>query len=171
MVWLTSDDAKYPTVLTGAIHMIETPIIPKELVFTIRKYLIGLNATKFVSLMDKHGLSEYLDDSSRQMTFLAPVNDAFDQFETTPGNFTKLLLYHVLQQPWVPKDLSNGLLVGTELIERKLGGSAQKLEVTVENEGGNVPADSLLKPKDGKSITFGGALVNGEPGKLTTESF
>ncbi|GAB5586900.1 hypothetical protein Unana1_01800 [Umbelopsis nana] len=147
----------------GAIHSMENAIVPRDLVFNARKYLVGMNATKFVALMDEHGLSDYLDDTRRQVTFLAPVNDAFDQLEGTPGNFTKLLLYHILPKPWVPKDLTDGLLIATELVEHKLAGFAQKMEVRVENEDGSLPSDFLFKPKDGKSVTFGGALVSGEP--------
>ena len=123
-----------------------------------------MNATKFVSLLDEYGLSNYIDDPSRKCTFLAPSNEAFEEVDYASGNFTKLLLYHILPQAWLPKDLDDGLLIDTELIEHKLDGSAQKLKVAVENEDGSIPIN--LKPKDGKSITFGGAFVNGEPGKL-----
>jgi hypothetical protein len=149
---------------TGAIHTLESSIVPSELIFTARKYLIGMNATKFVSLLDEYGLSNYIDDPSRKCTFLAPSNEAFEEVDYASGNFTKLLLYHILPQAWLPKDLDDGLLIDTELIEHKLNGSAQKLKVAVENEDGSIPI--ILKPKDGKSITFGGAFVNGEPGKL-----
>ncbi|CAO3658233.1 unnamed protein product [Umbelopsis ramanniana] len=145
----------------GAIHTLETSIVPSELIFTARKYLIGMNATKFVSLLDEYGLSNYIDDPNRKCTFLAPSNEAFEEVDYASGNFTKLLLYHILPQAWLPKDLDDGLLIDTELIEHKLDGSAQKLKVAVENEDGSIPMN--LKPKDGKSITFGGAFVNGEP--------
>jgi hypothetical protein len=155
----------------GVIHTIEHPIIPRNLLFTARKYLIGINATKFVAMMDENSLGSYLDDPSLSLTFLAPINDAFEQFDIEAGNVTKKLLYHILPS-WKPDQLNDGLLVDTSFSDKKLGGSAQKLKVSVENDSGNLPSNYWLKPKDGKTITFGGAIVNEEPGnKLVSELY
>ncbi|KAG2177212.1 hypothetical protein INT43_007869 [Umbelopsis isabellina] len=150
----------------GVVHTIEHPIIPRNLLFTARKYLIGMNATKFVAMMDENGLGNYLDDTSQSLTFLAPINEAFEQFDIEAGNVTKKLLYHILPTPWQPDQLSDGLLVDTTLHDKMLGGPAQKMKVSVENDGGNLPSDYWLKPKPGKTITFDDAIVNGEPAEL-----
>lgn len=125
-----------------------------------------MNATKFVAMMDENGLGNYLDDTSQSLTFLAPINEAFEQFDIEAGNVTKKLLYHMLPTPWKPDQLTDGLLVDTTLHDKMLGGPAQKMKVSVEKDGGNLPSDYWFKPKPGKTITFDDAIVNGEPGML-----
>ncbi|KAJ1675933.1 hypothetical protein EV182_000292 [Spiromyces aspiralis] len=65
----------------GVVHQIEKALVPRGLKMTPYKYLVGVNATKFVRLFEQIGLLHYLDgsDPDRAQTLLVPTNRAMDQ--------------------------------------------------------------------------------------------
>jgi solute carrier family 25 carnitine/acylcarnitine transporter 20/29 len=71
----------------------------------------------------------------------------------------EILQYHVLEGAWSPKELKDGMLLGTELVEDKLKGGRQRMTVSVTH-GDKKPDSEESK----KVIGFGGANVIGEPG-------
>jgi uncharacterized surface protein with fasciclin (FAS1) repeats len=118
-------------------------------VFDTRKYLIGLNATKFVSLIDKHGLGSYLDSDSRNLTILAPTNEVIDE-DDIPNNLKKSWLsYHLIQGAWKPADLVDRMLLKTEYNSSQLLNESQRVVVRVGGRSDDNKKDLL------KSILFG----------------
>jgi uncharacterized surface protein with fasciclin (FAS1) repeats len=122
----------------------------------LRKHLIGMNATKFVTLLDEAGLGHYLEDSDNVYTVLAPLNDALDLDEIPRKYMKTWLSYHILKGQWMPDNFTDGQLLKTESRSEELGGRKQRLKVHVESNG--------LKASDHKSITFGRSGVAHEPG-------
>ncbi|KAG0017322.1 hypothetical protein BGZ80_008402 [Entomortierella chlamydospora] len=51
----------------GVIHKVSRPLLPSALVWTAGKYLVGLNATKFVDALREAGLSHYVDDPEAKL--------------------------------------------------------------------------------------------------------
>jgi Fasciclin domain len=131
-------------------------IIPKAIKFNLRKHLIGMNATKFVSLLDEAGLGHYLEDSDNAYTILAPLNEALDLDEVPRKYLKNWLSYHILKGQWMPDNFTDGQLLKTESRSDELDGRKQRLKVYVES--------SHLNAKDHKSITFGRSGVATEPG-------
>ncbi|KAG2187558.1 hypothetical protein INT44_005247 [Umbelopsis vinacea] len=153
-VRLTSKDK---IAANGVFHEIEDLIIPKAINFNLRKHLIGMNATKFVSLVDEAGLGHYLEDSDNSYTILAPLNEALDLDEVPRKYLKNWLSYHILKGQWMPNNFTDGQLLKTESRSDELDGRKQRLKVYVEN--------SRLIADDHKSITFGRSGVAAEPAK------
>jgi uncharacterized surface protein with fasciclin (FAS1) repeats len=142
----------------GVIQQIDNVIIPKSLRFDLRKHMIGMNVTKFVTLLDEAGLGHYLDDNNGSYTILAPLNEALDLDEIPRKYLKTWLSYHIVKGQWKPDDFTDGQLLKTESESDELDGRKQRLKVHVENSG--------LISSDHKSITFGRSGVAQEPGNL-----
>ena len=148
----------------GVLHLVSSLLIPENaLKLTPEKYLLALNCTSFVSLLHSVELSPLIRDTDPEYTILAPTDDVlsiFEQHSDLPERgseeLKKLLQYHFIPGHWSPKRLEDGLLLETELIEDGLAGKRQVLNVEV---GLDDP-----KRKSGKSITFAGVGILGEPG-------
>lgn len=187
----------------GVIHVLDDILLPAgSLALTAEKYLLALNATKFVSLLRSANLSHYVQTSpesptnNRSYTILAPRDDVLfdDSWSTHPrinqwdGGWTSLpptgsealrqvLQYHVVEGKLLPKDLEDGMLLGTELrSEKLLKGHRQRLSVTVTDSGdGSGDGGKKKKGKKGRGgggdddkngnadIGFGNANVIAEP--------
>lgn len=118
-----------------------------SLVFDTRKYLFGLNATKFVSLIDQYGLGNFLDSESNDVTILAPTNEVIDE-DDIPNNLKKQWLsYHLIQGAWKPTDLVDRRLLKSEYNSSLLLNESQRMVVRV---GKDEKLQELLK-----SIQFG----------------
>ncbi|CAO3587603.1 unnamed protein product [Absidia cylindrospora] len=132
----------------GVIHELEDIPTPSSLLFDSRKYLYGLNATKFVTLLDRFGLGDYLDDSKKYgYTFLAPENDAIDE-NTIPNHIKRdWLNYHISNSTWTKDSLSDGMMLVSQFASKSMGGALQRIPVCVDNE-------EVFASKPGKSIRF-----------------
>jgi solute carrier family 25 carnitine/acylcarnitine transporter 20/29 len=163
----------------GVLHLVTDLLFPEgSFKLNVEKSLLALNCTQFVSLLRSADLSHYVDDDhdGQPWTILAPRDDVFSFFtesesetetqlsiETKPPIFPDLkrsLKYHILPGIVNPKDLQDGMLIGTELREVGLGGGRQQLIVSVGGKGG-----TITHGKHGNGeIGFGGGMVIGEPG-------
>ncbi|KAJ1917887.1 hypothetical protein H4219_002931, partial [Mycoemilia scoparia] len=77
----SSTNADMLPVSVGVVHMVEKPLVPATLEMTPYKYLVGVNATKFIHLFESVGLKNIIDGSEpqREQTLLVPTNRAMDQ--------------------------------------------------------------------------------------------
>lgn len=101
-----------------------------SVVFDTRKYLIGLNATKFISLMDAYGLGSFLNNENK--TILALTNDVIDEDEIPNNRKLPWLSYHILDGAWKSKDLYNNMLIKTQYYSTQLNNKPQRLVVYVD---------------------------------------
>lgn len=130
---------------------------PGSLLFTPRKYLYGVNATKFVSLLDDYGLDHYMDnnDNNQKYTFLAPGNEDINE-DMIPNIYKRnWLSYHILTGYMPPDQLVDGSLLRTEFLSNDLGGAPQRVPILVEAEGQHTM---------GRSIRFSHSRVLSDPG-------
>jgi hypothetical protein len=142
------------------IHELEDTPIPESLIFNGRKYLYGLNTTKFVSLVDRFGLGDYLDTVKKDnFTFLAPENDAIDENAIPNHSKRDWLSYHILNGSWTKDRLSDGMMLASQFASAPMGGALQRIPVYVDNE------EVLVSSKPGKSIRFDNARVITDIGK------
>ncbi|GAA5805788.1 hypothetical protein HPULCUR_011314 [Helicostylum pulchrum] len=141
----------------GVIHVLESPILPKNKDFVklnARKVLSGMNATRFIELLDQNGLGSYLDDQHDVTTILAPPNDSLDEKSfTLQGPSKDLLKYHIIHGRYEPSDLQDGQLLETESHDN-LGDAYQRLDVHSDV--------NLLR----NNIQFGKSSVLGDPVKV-----
>lgn len=123
--------------------------------FDSRKYLIGLNATKFISLMDHYGLGNYLNNQTTNMTILAPMNDVIDEDDIPNNQKLQWLSYHIIDGAWSSKDLYDNMLLTTKYHSPQLNDQPQRLIVNID-----------------QTIMFGGghSRMVGKEGNATIES-
>ncbi|KAI8083015.1 FAS1 domain-containing protein [Halteromyces radiatus] len=136
----------------GVLHELEGSLVPNSLVFDTRKYLYGLNTTKYVSLLDRFGLSQYLDASYYNYTFLAPENDAIDENAIPNHSKHDWLSYHLSNGSWTKDLLHDGMMLKSQYASEPMDGALQRIPVFVENE-------EIFSAKLGKSIRFDNARV------------
>ncbi|KAI9300719.1 FAS1 domain-containing protein [Cunninghamella echinulata] len=145
----------------GVVHELKEVPLPNNLVFDTRKYLYGLNATKYASLFDRYGLAPYLDKDSKDYTFIVPQNDVIDEKNTIPSHKEQnWLRYHFLKGSWTSDILRDGLMLESQFLSSKMGDVLQRIPVYVENE-------EILNSKPGKSIQFDRARVIGDHVKVS----
>lgn len=115
------------------IHVLDDLPYADSTVFDTRKYLFGLNATKFVSLIDKYDLGYFLDSQSVNVTILAPTNEVIDE-DDIPNNLKKQWLsYHLLQGAWKSDDLEDRILLKSEYNSSQLLDDSQRVVVRVSD--------------------------------------
>ncbi|ORZ13544.1 FAS1 domain-containing protein [Absidia repens] len=133
----------------GVLHRLETMPITHRLTFDTRKYLYGINATKFVSLLDEYDLGYYLAPGVTNFTVLAPDNNAINE-GSIPDNVKKAWLsYHILHGRWDRNLLKDRLLIESEYKSPQLKKHSQVVPVYL--------------PEGWKStIYFGNARVHGD---------
>ncbi|KAK4520092.1 Aconitate hydratase mitochondrial [Mucor velutinosus] len=135
----------------GVLHIVDDLPFANSLVFDTRKYLFGLNATKFVSLVDEYGLGRFLDEGTNNVTILAPTNEVLDEDDIPNNKKVQWLSYHIAQGAYGPEDLENRMLLKTEYNSSQLNHQSQRLLVTVGNDKRDMnDRHSLLK-----AIRFG----------------
>ncbi|CEG78716.1 hypothetical protein RMATCC62417_13284 [Rhizopus microsporus] len=100
--------------------------------FDSRKYLIGLNATKFISLMDHYGLGNYLNNQTTNKTILAPMNDVIDEDDIPNNQKLQWLSYHIIDGAWSSKDLYDNMLLTTKYHSPQLNDQPQRLVVNID---------------------------------------
>ncbi|KAJ7706335.1 carnitine/acyl carnitine carrier [Mycena rosella] len=141
----------------GVLHLVSSLLVNLEI--TPEKYLLALNCSSFVSLLHSVNLTGLVNDTEAQYTILAPRDDVLELFgdgdlpEKGSEDLRKLLQYHFLPGHWTPKNLADGMLLETVLVEDGLDGGRQVLSIDVSAE----------KQKEDRSIKFGGVGVIGEP--------
>ena len=151
----------------GVVHTVSSLLVPLEdLQLTPEKYLLVLNCSSLVSLIHSVNLTSLINDTHSHWTILAPRDDVIGFFEDDDlpprgsEELKKLLQYHFIPGKKTSKKLKNGMLLETALEEPGLAGSKQVLSVDVGEED--------EESKKSKSISFGGASVLGDPGKLNS---
>ncbi|KAF7721373.1 hypothetical protein EC973_004817 [Apophysomyces ossiformis] len=117
----------------GVIHELGDTVIPPSIVFDTRKYLYGLNATRFVSLIDAHGLNHYLEENNNY-TLLVPSNEELDDGDIAEVMIRDWLSYHIINGTWTQDNLINNMLLRTEYKSPRLAGQPQRLAVHIERE-------------------------------------
>ncbi|KAG0169886.1 hypothetical protein DFQ28_002788 [Apophysomyces sp. BC1034] len=148
----------------GVIHLLEKPILPRQkdfLNFDVRKALIGMNATKFISLFYENGLGDYLENANNSpFTILAPPNEALNE-NTVPKNQLKSWLrYHIVQDKYNEGDLVDNALLKTESQDH-LGRHFQRVRVHVTDQDAVMTGQDIHATK--QSIQFGRAGLVGNP--------
>ncbi|KAI8068395.1 FAS1 domain-containing protein [Gongronella butleri] len=132
----------------GVVHELDGVPMTADLTFDARKYMYGLNTTKFVDLLDRYSLSSYLDPSPYNYTFLVPENDAIDENDIPNHDKRSWLSYHILNGSWTTDQLNDGMMLDSEYVPGDLGpGVHQKIPIYVDKE-------DILNTKPTKSIRF-----------------
>jgi hypothetical protein len=119
------------------LHILDDLPYADSLVFDTRKYLFGLNATKFVSLIDSYGLGNFLDDGTTNITILAPTNEVIDEDDIPNNKKVQWLSYHIAKGAWGPSDLEDRMLLKTEYNASLLNYDSQRLQVRVGKDHGD----------------------------------
>lgn len=139
----------------GVVHVLEKPLMPKHkqdfFKLTPRKALIGLNATRFVELIDHLKLTDYLDEN-KELTLLAPPNDSMDFFADSK-KLESWLKYHIIRGRVEPDQLKDNALLETESHNHLGDDQYQRIDV------------HITESSKGKSIQFGRSGILGDPGK------
>lgn len=159
----------------GVIHTVPSLLLPRgSLSLTAEKFLIALNATKFVSLLRSVDLSRYVqlpNDSEEGFTILAPSDEVTEMVMSrglasgqplpAPGSraLAELLRYHIVPGRWEVSDLENGQLLETELTTPLLRGARQRIPVSITRESAGT-----AKRKHA-IVTIGNAGILRQPGK------
>ncbi|OBZ87104.1 FAS1 domain-containing protein fsc1 [Choanephora cucurbitarum] len=115
----------------GVIHILNDLPYADSIVFDTRKYLFGLNATKFVSLIDSYGLGRFLNKGTNNVTILAPTNEVIDEDSIPNNQKTQWLSYHLVQGAYSPSELTDRMLVKTEFNSSQLYNDSQRLFVSI----------------------------------------
>lgn len=154
---------------------------------TTEKILIGLNATRFVSLLRDAALGAYINSSAEgeAYTFLAPVDAALavSQGGGPPDHLRALqetLRYHILPGRLRPADLRHAALLPSELRTPLLRNGRQVVPVEVRQSVlGHLGSSAIPLGRKGRGggggggddddddewaeVRFGGVEVVGEP--------
>ena len=147
--------------MLGVIHLVEKSILPKDrdfLKMDVRKTLIGLNATKFVQLLETHGLEDYLKTSDAH-TIIAPPNEELDESQVPRNMIESWLKYHIVNKKYDLDNFTDGELLRTESNDHLGGNNKQRLPVHVIEQT-QKPANAMRK-----SVQFDRASLIGNPGK------
>ncbi|KAL4401943.1 hypothetical protein ACI68E_001594 [Malassezia pachydermatis] len=158
----------YEDILTenGVVHIIDGMHLPfGDLGMSVEKYLLGLQADRFVSLMHSAGLELYITQDPHEppppgapkgpFTFLIPPSEELDKWYLSstflPSSSSsdmdiqeirEILKYHILPGNY-SKDAVASSMVATELHPPGLSGAPQRLGITVKNSNitfGTVPS-------------------------------
>ena len=113
-----------------------------------------------------------LKDSILSSPLLTQSLYSYSAFPSPGSNELKQLLsYHILPGKWTPQELTDGMLVGTELRTKELKEDRQRLLVSVQDEeGGEGEGWEKMKGKKGEEkesvIGWGNANTIAEPGSF-----
>ena len=157
----------------GVVHVVDSLLLPHgSLALTPEKYLLALNATRFVSLFRDAGLSHLLQASKHNLqnnasyTILAARDDVLERMSTLPwrslpevgtAELQDTLRYHVIEGKHTKKQLNDGELLKTMLQTSQLRGQQQRIAVSVSDD------KHAHLSKEDSSISFGTANVIAEP--------
>ena len=160
----------------GVMHTVDSLLLPHgSLALTPEKYLIALNATRFVMLFREAGLSHLLSSSphnssnNASYTILATKDGVLERLSQLPwstlppagtSELKETLQYHVIEGKWTKEQLLDGQLLPTMLRTRDLGRQQQRLSVSVSDNISERRAGTIKQDSD---IGFGSANVIDEP--------
>lgn len=114
---------------TGVVHVLEDVPYTNSFVFDTRKYLIGVNATKFISLIDQYQLTSLI---SSNKTILAPLNEMMDEDDIPNNQKIQWLTYHIIQGAYSSENLYDMMLLKTLYNSSMLNNRPQRLVVHVD---------------------------------------
>ncbi|RUS19493.1 hypothetical protein BC937DRAFT_87386 [Endogone sp. FLAS-F59071] len=118
----------------GIIQTVSTVLRPSTLKFTALKYVIGLNAGRFASLIHDVGVN-YKLEGDVPITILAPCDEAFADVELPPSGswaLKKWVQYHLIAGRVTLESLNDGQMLETEVVEEELRGRKQRVKVEVK---------------------------------------
>ncbi|CAO3642020.1 unnamed protein product [Cunninghamella blakesleeana] len=134
----------------GVIYELEELPISNRLIFDSRKYLYGINATSFVSLLDRYELGYYLASGVQNFTILAPDNESIDEGSLPDNIKHNWLSYHILHGQHIRQHLSDYQLLPSEFKSKELNDQHQLIQVSLKSN----------------TIVFNNARTYGEPLKI-----
>ncbi|KAF9953121.1 hypothetical protein BGZ70_000357 [Mortierella alpina] len=120
----------------GVIHTVSRPLLPSALVWTAAKYLIGMNATKFVEGLRQAGMNRYIDDPEASYTIFAPQDESSESAGSLGafGEVDEALQYHIVPGRKLYPSLYDGQLLETELHTAELNGGAQRSKIEIKKD-------------------------------------
>jgi len=137
----------------GVIHTVSRPLLPSSLVWTAAKYLVGLDATKFMNALREAGLSHFIDDPEASYTIFAPQDDTFSSEWWFSGlESSDVLQYHIVPGKKLQTDFEDGQLLETHLRTEQLNGHAQRSKINVKQD------------RKHAIYSINGIEIKGEPG-------
>ncbi|CAO3637353.1 unnamed protein product [Cunninghamella echinulata] len=117
----------------GVMYELDKMPISNRLIFDTRKYLYGINATLFVSLLDRYELGYYLASGVQNFTILAPDNESIDE-GSIPDNIKQdWLSYHILHGQHIRQHLSDYQLLPSEFKSKELNDQHQQIHVYLKS--------------------------------------
>ncbi|KAI9266528.1 FAS1 domain-containing protein [Phascolomyces articulosus] len=143
----------------GVIHILEKSILPKNhdfLKMNLRKALIGMNATKFVSLFENNGLENYLNTKDAY-SIIAPPNGELDEHTIPRNEIRSWLKYHLISQKYDINNFTDGLLVKSESNDHLSKNEKQRILIHIIDQD-QMPISAMKK-----SIQFNHATLIGNP--------
>ncbi|CAG8454695.1 4324_t:CDS:2 [Ambispora leptoticha] len=157
----------------GVIHIVSRVSAPQALHFNELKYLCGLDATNFVEWIRRAGLEHYIQDSETPYTILAPHDDNYnahdkildiinDNIKSTASDNEKFLKYHFVEGKKTISELTDGLLLPSEVTTDDLKGHHQRIKVSVKpksRRNDDYVGNSLTMPE----VRFNDLSIIGEP--------
>lgn len=157
----------------GVVHVIDSLLLPRgSLALTPEKYLLALNATKFVALFRDAGLSDLLRSSKHNeannasYTILAAKDDVLERMSSLPwmslpeagtAELKDTLRYHTIEGRYTKSQLNDGELLKTMLQTPQLRDQQQRIVVSVSDD------KHQHLSKEDSSISFDTANVIAEP--------
>ncbi|GAA5892238.1 uncharacterized protein JCM6883_007294 [Sporobolomyces salmoneus] len=137
-----------------------TEIVPEPL----PHYTLPAQSDQISFQKEEKGLKEGYTILALKDSLLASIDPAsssslrlltLPQFPSPGSNeLRSLLSYHLLPTKYLPRDLNDGMLLGTELRPRTLGGARQRLMVNVQDEEGG--EGEGWEKRTGKKVDKGG---------------
>ncbi|KAG2225750.1 hypothetical protein INT45_011418 [Circinella minor] len=143
----------------GVIHILEKSILPNNrdfLKMNLRKVLIGLNATKFVTLFEEYGLEDFLHTKD-EYSIVAPPNDELNERNIPRSEIQSWLKYHIISKKYDLNNFTDGQLVKTESDDHLGGNGKQRLLIHIVDQD-QTPINARKK-----SIQFDHANLIGNP--------
>ncbi|KAI7856820.1 FAS1 domain-containing protein [Circinella umbellata] len=143
----------------GVIHILEKSILPNNrdfLKMNLRKVLIGLNATKFVTLFEEYGLKDFLHTSD-EYSIVAPPNDELNERNIPRSEIQSWLKYHIISKKYDLNNFTDGQLVKTESDDHLGGNGKQRILIHIVDQD-QTPINARKK-----SIQFDHSNLIGNP--------
>lgn len=153
-------------------HIVDSLLLPYgSLALTPEKYLLALNATRFVSLFRNSDLAYLLQSSKHNptnngsYTILATKDSVIERMTQSPYSslppegsteLKETLKYHVIQGKWTPQQLKDGQLLKTMLQTPDLGDQQQRIAVSVSE---STKSKAWMAKETSLDLGFGDANV------------
>lgn len=121
----------------GIVHFVShLPLIEKDFVFNVEKYLLGLNASSFVEELHLRDFEKLIRSRSIEQTIFVTKDNSVDNSEISGFSKSQLLYHFIESRVDVREDLKSNSLV-TRLYDsmfcssnKRLGGKCQRLKIS-----------------------------------------